>query len=61
MGMGGEFMDYYDMEADADPQPAEAVKAQEDLFIASEPRGMVADAYTEIARRLKELQAERGE
>ena len=57
MGYGG---DYYDMEADADPQPAATTIAKEDEFIAGERRGMAADAYAEIARRLKELEAERG-
>lgn len=69
MGYGG---DYYDMErgllnaisdirkANADPQPAATI-AKEAEFIATERRGMAADAYADIARRLKELQAERGE
>ena len=59
MGSGGEYADYYDLEADADSQPV-ATAAKEDEFIASERQGNAADAYAEIARRLKELEAERG-
>jgi len=58
MGSGGDY-GFWDMEADADPPPAATV-AKEDEFVASERQGNAADAYTEIARRLKELEAERG-
>jgi len=58
MGSGGDY-GFWDMEADADPPPA-APAAKENEFIADERRGKAADAYAEIARRLKELEAERG-
>lgn len=63
MGYGGECEYAWDPygEADADPRPAEQAKSKEAEFIATERRGMAADAYADIARRLKELQAERGE
>jgi len=59
MGSGGDYADYYDVEADADPQPAATV-IKERGFIEAERQGNAADAYAEIARRLKELEAERG-
>lgn len=61
MGYGG-FVDYYDMEADADTRAvAASAKAKEEEFIATDKRSMAADAYAEIARRLKELEAERSQ